>query len=306
MLKENNSKTNSSDRELIITRVLNARRDLVWEVWTNPQHIKNWWGPSGFYNTIFKMEVKPGGEWEFIMHGPDGTDYRNKSIYSEIIKPERLVFDHVSWPKINFTITFEEQGNNTLLTWKMLFETAEDLHKVVKDLKADHGLKQNIEKLETYLAKGYASDELTITRLINAPVELVFKAWTNKEMLAKWWGPDGFTSPVCEIEAKPGGKIYIEMKGPDGKLSPMDGEFHEIIPNERVVFTSAALDENNQRLFEGMNTVTLTEENGRTRLILHVKAGKIRSEGQHHLAGMNEGWSQSIDRLEEYAAKTSI
>jgi uncharacterized protein YndB with AHSA1/START domain len=297
MLKESNLKYNVSDRELIITRLLNAPRDLVWEVWTNPDLIKNWWGPNGFYNTIFKMEVKPGGEWEFIMHGPNGTDYKNKSIFSEVVKPEKLVFDHVSWPKHHVTVTFEEQGNKTLLTWRMLFETSEQLNKVIKEFKADDGLKQNVDKLETYLANGYSSDELTITRLINAPGELVFKAWTDKEMLAKWWGPIGFSSPVCEIEARPGGKIHIDMKAPDGMVYPMDGEVHEIITPEKFRFTSAALDENNQRLFEVMNTVTLTEENGKTRLVLHVKVGNIRSEGRHHLNGMNEGWSQSIERL---------
>ena len=68
----------SPDKELTITRVLNAPIDLVWKVWTDPDHIKNWWGPNGFTNTIFEMDVKPGGNWEFIMHGPDGKDYKNK------------------------------------------------------------------------------------------------------------------------------------------------------------------------------------------------------------------------------------
>ena len=153
MLKENKTTSRVPDRELVITRLLNAPRELVWEVWTNPDHIKNWWGPVGFTNTIFKMEVRPGGEWEFIMHGPDGTDYKNKSIFSEVIKPEKLVFDHVSGPKFQATVTFTEQGNKTLLTWRMLFETSEQLNKVIKEFKADDGLKQNVDKLETYLAK---------------------------------------------------------------------------------------------------------------------------------------------------------
>jgi uncharacterized protein YndB with AHSA1/START domain len=284
-------------RELTITRLVNAPREMIWDVWTKPEHIKNWWGPNGFYNTIFEMNVQSGGVWDFIMHGPDGTDYKNKSVYSEIVKPERLVFEHVSGPKFHVTVTFEKQGNKTLLTWRMLFETSEQLNKVVKEFKADEGLKQNMDKLETYLAKGYATDELTITRLINAPRELVFKAWTDTEMLTKWWGPKGFTNPVCEADARPNGRIYIDMKAPDGTVYPMDGEFHEIIPPERVVFTSAALDKNNKRLFEVMNTVTLTEEDGKTKLTLHVKVGKIRSEGEQHLTGMNEGWSQSIERL---------
>jgi uncharacterized protein YndB with AHSA1/START domain len=148
MLREKES--NTAERELTISRLLNAPRELVWEVWTKAEHIKNWWGPTGFTNTIFSMEVKPGGVWDFIMHDPDGTDYKNKSIYKEIIKPERIVFEHVS-PKFTATITFEEKNGKTLLTWNMLFETKEQFEKVVKTFKADEGLKQNIVKLEDYL-----------------------------------------------------------------------------------------------------------------------------------------------------------
>jgi len=152
MANRNEIKNDTSDRELIITRLLNAPRELVWDVFTKPEHIKNWWGPNGFTNTIDKMDVKPGGEWEFVMHGPDGTDYKNKSIYKEIIRPERIVFEHVSGPKFIATITFTAEGNKTYLKWHMLFESAEQFQQVVKTFKADEGLKQNIVKLEEYLA----------------------------------------------------------------------------------------------------------------------------------------------------------
>ena len=152
MANRNEIKNDTSDRELIITRLLNAPRELVWDVFTIPEHIKNWWGPNGFTNTIDKMDVKPGGEWEFVMHGPDGTDYKNKSIYKEIIRPERIVFEHVSGPKFIATITFTAEGNKTYLKWHMLFESAEQFQQVVKTFKADEGLKQNIVKLEEYLA----------------------------------------------------------------------------------------------------------------------------------------------------------
>src|ERR1044071_465841 len=114
-------------RELSIQRVVNAPRELVWKVWTNPEHIKHWWGPSGFNNTISKMDVKPGGEWEFVMHGPDGTDYKNKHIYKEVVKPEKLVLEHVTSPKFLMTVTFEEQGKQTLVSIYSLFESAEQL-----------------------------------------------------------------------------------------------------------------------------------------------------------------------------------
>ena len=140
-------------RELVISRVLNAPIELVWKVWTEPEYIKNWWGPNGFTNTIFQMDVKPGGVWDFIMHGPDGTHYKNKSVYKEVVKQEKLVYDHISGPKFQFTVTFKEQGKKTLINIQMLFETAELREQTVKTFKADEGLRQNMEKLEVYLEK---------------------------------------------------------------------------------------------------------------------------------------------------------
>ena len=154
-----NQENNTADREITISRLFNAPIDLVWEVWTNPEHIKNWWGPNGFTNTIFTMDVQPGGIWDFVMHGPDGTDYKNKCRYVEIVKPEKIVFDHISGQKFTATITFEKQDNKTLLTWRMLFDTAEEFIQVVKTFKADEGIKQNVAKLETYLAN--AAVEIT-------------------------------------------------------------------------------------------------------------------------------------------------
>jgi uncharacterized protein YndB with AHSA1/START domain len=149
--KASEKNNDTSDRELVITRLLNAPVEMVWKVWTEPAHIKNWWGPNGFTNTIDKMEVRPDGVWEFVMHGPDGTDYKNKSIYQEIVKNEKIVFEHVS-PKFKVTVTFAEHRKKTLLTWRMLFESAEELNKVIKVFKADEGLRQNVDKLEIYLA----------------------------------------------------------------------------------------------------------------------------------------------------------
>jgi hypothetical protein len=86
------------------------------------------------------------------MHGPDGTDYKNKSIFREVVLHKKIVYEHVSAPKFISTISFEEQGEQTHLTWHMLFESVEEFIQVVKTFKADEGLKQNVEKLEVYLA----------------------------------------------------------------------------------------------------------------------------------------------------------
>jgi uncharacterized protein YndB with AHSA1/START domain len=94
-------KNRTADREISISRLLHAPIELVWEVWTRPEHIKNWWGPNGFTNTITKMEVKLNGEWNLVMHGPDGTDYKNKSVFKEIIKHKKIVYKHISAPHLS-------------------------------------------------------------------------------------------------------------------------------------------------------------------------------------------------------------
>lgn len=148
---QNEKNKSSSDREMSISRLVNAPRELVWQAWTEPEHIKHWWGPSGFTNTIHRMDVRPGGEWEFIMHGPDGTDYRNKHIYREVTSPEKLVLEHVSVPKFLMTVTFEAQGNKTLVSIHSLFESAEQLQEVIKVFKADIGMTQNADRMENYV-----------------------------------------------------------------------------------------------------------------------------------------------------------
>jgi len=148
-----NKKSNTKDRELFLSRTLNAPVALVWEMWTDPAHIANWWGPNGFTNTISKMEMKAGGEWDLVMHGPDGTDYKNKSIFKEVVQYKKIVYEHVTAPKFVSTVTFEDRGEQTFLTWHMLFESAEQFIQVVKTFKADEGMKQNVEKLEVYLAE---------------------------------------------------------------------------------------------------------------------------------------------------------
>ena len=143
--------SDTANRELRITRMLNAPIDLVWEVWTNPEHIANWWGPNGFTNTIHKMDLQEGGEWKLTMHGPDGTNYPNRSIFKEIITLKKIVYEHFN-PHFIATLLFESKGEETLIDWSMLFDTAYMREIVIKAHKADEGLKQNVEKLEKYLS----------------------------------------------------------------------------------------------------------------------------------------------------------
>jgi len=146
-------KSSTVGREIRLTRTLNAPVDLVWEVWSSPEHIAQWWGPNGFTNTISKMDMQPGGEWNLVMHGPDGTDYDNKCIFREVIQNKKIVYEHVNWPKFVGTVEFEAQGEQTELTWYMQFESEEEFIQVVKKHGAVEGQKENVIKMDAYLQK---------------------------------------------------------------------------------------------------------------------------------------------------------
>ncbi len=139
---------------------------------------------------------------------------------------------------------------------------------------------------------------LNLTRVFDAPRGVVFKAWTDARQLAKWWGPHGFTNPVCEIDFRPGGAIRVDMRGPDGTVYPMGGSFHEIRTPERLVFTTTAFDGK----LEVLNTVTFTEQNGKTKVTLSARVVKAAPETAMALAGMDQGWTESLERLAKLVA----
>jgi uncharacterized protein YndB with AHSA1/START domain len=140
-----------TDRRIVTTRVLDAPRERVFRAWTEPSHLSRWWGPKGFTNTFEAFDLRPGGEWRFVMHGPNGVDYKNKSVFVEVVKPERIVFQHVSGPRFEVTATFAEQAGKTRVTFEMLFETAAECEKA--KTYAVEANEQNFDRLEAELAR---------------------------------------------------------------------------------------------------------------------------------------------------------
>jgi uncharacterized protein YndB with AHSA1/START domain len=152
MTASNLAVASTADREIKSTRVFRAPRELVFKMWTDPEHIVKWWGPRGFTNTVYVMDVRSGGEWRHVMHGPDGVDYINNARYLEVMRPEKLVYHHLSEPEFIATVTFEEHGADTKVTMQMLFESPELRNKTVEVFHAVEGQKQTLDRLEEYLA----------------------------------------------------------------------------------------------------------------------------------------------------------
>jgi uncharacterized protein YndB with AHSA1/START domain len=145
--------------------------------------------------------------------------------------------------------------------------------------------------------------ELVITRVFDAPRPLMFKLWTEPKHVAQWWGPKGFTNPVCQIDARTGGGLRIVMRAPDGVEYPMIGVFREIVVPERLVFTNIAVDQAGKPILDGLTTVTFAEQGSKTKLTLETRAVAVVAYAAKFLEGMEAGWTQSIDRLEAYATR---
>ena len=150
------NRSDTSDREIVTSRLLDAPRELVFEAWTDPKQVVQWWGPHGFTTTTDEMSVTPGGVWRFVMHGPDGRDYHNYSVFVEVKRPERLVFKHVPQPGMEpvsheTTIEFVDRGGRTEVTMRLVFTTASARERLVKEYRVDEGGVQTLDRLAAYV-----------------------------------------------------------------------------------------------------------------------------------------------------------
>jgi len=143
--------TDAPDRELVTTRVLNAPRERVFSAFSEAGQLAQWWGPEGFRNTFHEFDLRAGGAWRYTMHGPNGADYPNESVFVEVVKPERIVIEHVSGPRFRLTITLTAEAGRTRLTWRQRFPTAADCDRI-KAL-AIPANEQNLDRLEARLAQ---------------------------------------------------------------------------------------------------------------------------------------------------------
>ncbi len=144
------------DREIVIRRTLDAPRELVFAAWTDPKHLPHWYGPNGFTTTIHEMDLRPGGVWRLTMRGPDGRDYRNTLVFSEVVPPERLVYRHVSEPGTEPSthqtiVTFAARGEKTDLTLRMVFDSDAARDHIIRTYGAVEGGKQTVGRLADYV-----------------------------------------------------------------------------------------------------------------------------------------------------------
>jgi uncharacterized protein YndB with AHSA1/START domain len=146
------------ERSIIVSRIIDAPRDLVFEAWTDVKHLAQWWGPTGFTTTTAAFDLRAGGTWRFVMHGPDGRDYPNHVIFEEVVRPERIIFRHDDTENPGrvhhrTTATFENVGGRTRLTLNMVFETAAERERIAREHRAVEGGNQTLGRLSEYVAR---------------------------------------------------------------------------------------------------------------------------------------------------------
>jgi uncharacterized protein YndB with AHSA1/START domain len=171
MAARTNLDLDSDPRSIIGTREFDAPRDLVFAAWTDPKHLAQWWGPNGFTTTTMSFELRPGGIWRFVMHGPDGRDYQNRITFEEVVQPERIVYRHgggedVEPVQFRQTVIFEDLGGRTRITWRSDFPSAAERDRVISEYHADSGLMQTIARLGDYVSANLTSG--AVPRAVNA------------------------------------------------------------------------------------------------------------------------------------------
>ncbi len=315
--------TNSADiadREIKLSRTFQAPPELVWEAFTDPRHVVNWWGPRGFSTTIEKMDVRPGGEWKHVMKGPDGALYPNHSVYTDVEKPRLIAYKNSGRKEggpgaaFHASITLAPEGGGTRVTLRMVFTSTEARDKVIRDFGAVEGGKSTLERLAEHLPKMSATErDFVLTRTFNAPRERVFEAFTDPKQLAQWWGPQGFTNPVCQMDVRPGGRYRIVMRSPESVDYPIVGEYLDVVSPSRIVMT-IDLREHPREFFEALDalrpasekgrpfrptmTVTFEEAFGRTTVTVSQSFDSVADRDANAKLGANVGWGQSFERLE--------
>lgn len=314
-----------NDNEIRLVRAFSAPVKLVWEAYTDVKHQVNWWGPRGFTITTKSKDLRPGGQWIYTMHGPDGVDYPNIATYYEVEKYSRLVYDHgateTTPPLFRVTVTFEEFKSRTIMDMTMSFESPEAAKEIGKFIKQAGG-NSTWDRLGEYLEEEQNKKNVfIINRSFKASPEEIFEMWTNPEHLDKWLPPENTSMEIYSSDIQVGGNLHFSMFGEGGPRMYGLFQYVEISPPNKLIYIQSFCDENKKKCnppFASvwpenlLNTVTFFEEgDGETRVTVQCEVYGDATDEERKVfveskASMTGGWTGSFDTLEEYLAKETL
>lgn len=308
----------NKNNELHLTRLYDAPVKAVWDAWTDEKQVAQWWGPRGFTITTHSKDLRPGGHWNYTMHGPDGTDYPNTTTYFEVEKYAKLVYDHgASEGKpamFRVTVTFADVKGKTKMDMIMALPSPEALEQTRKIIK-HHGGNSTWDRLAEYVEKQTTgTDKFVINRSFDCPLNTMFKMWTDPAHFAKWLAPTGFTMQFIREEIRPGGTSFYSMSGPNNLKMYGHCNYIKIQSSDFLQYTQQFTDENEKVSRHPMaptwpetmlTTVQLTAEgDNQTRVTVTWEPLNASPEELATFikmrSGMTQGWTGSFDKLDDY------
>ncbi len=315
--------TTNESKEIRIIRIYDAPLQAVWDAWTDTAQVAQWWGPRGFTTTTHSKDLRTGGSWIYTMHGPDGVDYPNNTKYLEVQPLAKLVYDHGGSaerpPLFRVTVLFSEVDGKTQMDMTMGLESAEAAAQTRKFVKQVGG-NSTWDRLAEYLVKRLQDrEQFVLARSFDAPQELMFEMWTQPEHFARWLAPAGFEMRFIRADIQTGGSTFYSMSGA-GMTMYGRAHYEQIRRPDRLVYTQQFCDEHENIARhpmapawpETMRTIVdLTPEGpDQTRVTITWEvAGDATAEEMAVFtgarAGMAQGWTGSLDKLEDLLASRS-
>ncbi len=301
----------------VIDRLIDAPPDRVYAAFATAEGKARWFTGPKAKVLARDFDFRVGGRDRLYCQWPQGahqgrpavrtSDFRAE--YWDIVPGQRIVYAYEMYldeSRISVslaTVEFRPQDGRTRL---VITEQGVFLGDYRDEGARERGTNDLMDRLVGSLPatdRRILSREITLTRVISAPRELVFRAWTDPEQLARWFGPEGFTVPVCRLEARVGGKWSLTMRANDelaalvGRDHPAGGEFREVEAPSRLVFTNNALDGAGNVILQGLTTVTFEDLGGRTKMTVQTRASGSGEHVLDMLGGMEQGWSETLAKL---------
>jgi uncharacterized protein YndB with AHSA1/START domain len=309
----------SESNEIRIIRIYDAPVRAVWDAWTDPKQAAQWWGPRGFTLTTHSKDLRVGGSWRYTMHGPDGVDYPNNTLYYEVEECAKLVYDHGrndgGPPVFRVTVLFSEVDGKTKLDMTMTLPTPEAAVETRKFVKKAGG-EATWDRLAEFLEEQSSGKHtFVINRTFNVPLELMFEMWTNPRHLARWLPPTGMEMEFIRADIRPGGSSVFFMSGFGGGKMYGKVEYRQLDKPGHLVYTQQFCDENEKvsrhplspTWPETMLTTVILSAEGpeqtRVTVTFEPHGATTREELETFIngrAGMTQGWTGSFDKLEAY------
>lgn len=302
--------------EILLTRVYDAPVRAVWDAWTIPEQVEQWWGPRGFSITTHSRDLRAGGHWRYTMHGPDGVDYPNVTTYHVVEPQKKLVYDHGATderpPLFRVTVTFSESNGKTTMAMTFALESPEAAAQTAKFIKQVGG-NATWDRLAEHLDQTVTGKQsFVIARAFDAPIARVFEMWVNPEHLERWLPPAGTKMRFIRSEIAAGKGTFFVITGDHGTMH-VRADYLSIEPPSRIVYTQQFVDEREQLAPAPgspvwpatlKTTVLLAEETPeRTRVTVTTEPlGDITAAELEAFvlerSGMTLGWTGSFNALE--------